>query len=187
MIYICFLNLKIMSTTWNIDASHSEIGFKVRHLMISNVKGSFGKYNAVVTSDDEHFETVHVKFDAESASITTGNEQRDGHLLSQEFFDVENFPSVSYESTGVSKKDEGHFIVDGNLTMRGVTKPVELKVTITGMAKDPWGQDKLAFEASAKINRTEFGLVWNSALEGGGVLLSDDVYLIAEVQFTKVQ
>ncbi len=175
-----------MSTiNWNIDATHSEIGFKVRHLMISNVKGSFGKFAATLTTTEDDFSTAAISFEAEVASINTGNEQRDGHLRTGDFFDAEQFPTIKFVSTNVLAKGGNEFEVTGDLSIHGVTKSVTLQVNGSGLAKDPWGQIKTAFEINGKINRTDFGLVWNAPLETGGVLLSEDVYLQAEVQFVK--
>lgn len=173
------------TTTWNIDATHSEVGFKVRHLMISNVKGHFGKYSGSVTTEDDRFETAKISFEAETASISTGNEQRDGHLTSPDFFDAANHPAILFNSTAVTKISEQEFSIQGDLTMHGVTKNIEIKAVSAGVAKDPWGQTKTAFEISGKINRADFGLVWNAPLETGGVLLSEEVNLVAEVQMVK--
>jgi len=126
-----------------------------------------------------------VGLDAEAASINTNNEQRDGHLKSGDFFDVEQFPHINFKSTEVIKKDEHHFTVKGHLEIKSVSKPVELEVISSGIAKDPWGQTKIAFEINGKIIRSDFGLTWNAPLETGGLLLSDEIHLNAEVQFVK--
>lgn len=173
------------TTTWNIDPTHSEIGFKVRHLMISNVKGNFGKYTASLSTEGDDLTTAQINFEAEVASINTNNEQRDGHLKSGDFFDAEQFPHIRFSGSEVVKKDEHNYTVKGNLEIRSIAKPVELSVISSGIAKDPWGQSKIAFEISGKINRSEFGLTWNAPLEAGGVLLSDEIHLNAEVQFVK--
>jgi polyisoprenoid-binding protein YceI len=178
--------IKIMSTaTWNIDASHLEVGFKIRHLMISNVKGTFGKYTASFTSENDHFETAKISFEAAINSISTNNEQRDAHIMSAEFFDAEKFPVLKFESTSVTKKSTNEFAVEGQLTIKDVTQSVVLNVTSSETAKDPWGQTKIAFEANTIIKKSAFGLVWNAPLETGGFLLSDDVHLNAELQFIK--
>jgi polyisoprenoid-binding protein YceI len=173
------------TTTWSIDASHSEVGFKVRHLMITNVKGSFGKYSATAAMEEDNLETAKITFEAEVASVNTGNEQRDGHLKSPEFFDVENHPSIKFESTKMEKAGENEYKLTGNLNVKGVEKSVVLDVTSLGIAKDPWGNTKAGFEVKGKINRNDFNLTWNAALETGGVLVSEEVNLIAEVQFLK--
>ena len=174
------------TTNWNIDASHSEVGFKVRHLMITNVKGSFGKYSATVAMEEDNLETSKISFEAEIASVNTGNEQRDGHLKSPEFFDAENYPSIKFESTKMEKAGENEYKLTGNLNVKGVEKSVVLDVTSLGIAKDPWGNTKAGFEVKGKINRNDFNLTWNAALETGGVLVSEEVNLNAEVQFLKL-
>lgn len=174
-----------MTTTWNIDASHSEVGFKIRHLMISNVKGYFTNYSATVTTEDDQFETAAIQFEAEVKTLTTGSEQRDEHLLAEDFFDAGTFPTIKFASSAFTKNSVGSYTVNGDLTIKGITKPMQLKAVNTGIAKDPWGQTKTAFEVEGKINRTEFGLVWNAPLETGGVLLSEEVTIHADVQFVK--
>ena len=174
------------TTTWNFDASHSHVGFKVRHLMITNVKGEFSKCTASVTTEDDQFDSANIKFSAEVASITTGSEQRDGHLKGAEFFDADQFPTIEFESNGMTKTGKSTFTIHGNLTIKGITKTVEVNVLASELVKDPWGQIKIGFELTAIINRGDYGLVWNAPLEAGGMLLSDDVYVNAEVQFVKV-
>ncbi len=176
-----------MSTTWNLDASHSEVGFKVRHLMISNVNGTFGKFTASIINEGESFETSKVIFEAEMNSFSTNNEQRDGHIKSAEFLDVEQFPTMKFESSSMVKKEDQLFIVNGDLTIKGISKSVDLLVEKSDTAKDPWGQTKIAFDVTAKVNRTDFGLVWNATLESGGVLLGEEVKIHAEVQFVLAQ
>lgn len=174
------------TTTWNIDATHSEVGFKVRHLMITNVKGSFGKYSASATMEDDNLETAKISFEAETASINTGNEQRDGHLKSPEFFDADKNPSIKFVGTQMEKTGENNYKLIGNLSICGTEKLVVLDVVSLGIAKDPWGNTKAGFEVTGKINRKDFNLSWNAPLETGGVLVSEEVNLIAEVQFLKM-
>ncbi|QEC67490.1 YceI family protein [Panacibacter ginsenosidivorans] len=171
--------------TYKFDASHSEATFKVKHLMISNVTGSFSKFDATLTADKEDFTDAKVTFEADTNSISTNNEQRDGHLKADDFFSVEKFPKLTFESTSITKKNEEDYIVTGNLTIRDVTKPVTLDVTYNGSTIDPWGQTKIGFEINGKINRKDFGLVWNAVTETGGFLLNDDVKLHVQVQFIK--
>lgn len=173
------------TTTWNIDPSHSEVSFKVRHLMISNVRGNFTKFSATATTEDDNFETAKITFEAEAASVTTHSEQRDAHIKSPDFFDTEKYPSVKFESTKMEKTGDKKYTLHGNLTINATTKPVHFNVELQGLGKDPWGQTKAGFEISGKINRTDFGLVWNAALESGGVLVSEEVSLHAEAQFVK--
>ena len=174
-----------MTTTWNIDASHSEVGFKIRHLMISNVNGHFTNYTATVTTEYDNFETATIQFEAEAKTLTTGSEQRDAHLLAEDFFDAGAYPTIKFASSAFTKNSDGSYTVNGDLTIKGITKPMQLNAVNTGIAKDPWGQTKTAFEVEGKINRTEFGLVWNAPLETGGFLLSEEVTIHADVQFVK--
>lgn len=174
-----------MKTKWTIDPTHSEIQFKIKHLVISTVTGSFGKFSAEVETDGDSFETANVHFTADVNSINTGNEQRDGHLKSADFFDAANFPTVDFVSTGVAKTGDNTFKLKGNLTMRGTTKPVELDVEFGGLMKDFYGNIKAGFEVTGKINRKEFGLHWSAVTEAGGVVVSDEVKIQANVQFAK--
>ncbi len=170
---------------WNIDPTHSEIQFKVKHLMITNVTGSFSDFTASVTSDDEKFTNLSAVFSAKVDSVNTGSEQRDIHLKSADFFDAEKYPELRFISTGIKNNSEDGFDLIGNLTIRDVTKTVTLKVEFGGVAKDPWGNTKAGFTVTGKINRTEFGLAWNAALETGGVLVSEEIKLFAEIQLVK--
>jgi len=171
------------TTKWSIDTAHSELGFKVKHLMISNVKGVFTNYEATI--DGEDFTTSAVKLNIQTASINTNNTDRDNHLRSADFFDSENHPNITFESQSFTKVDDEDYKLKGILTVKGVSKEIELDVEYGGTNKDPWGNEKLAFEISGKINRKDFGLNWNSALETGGVLVGDEVKIHAEVQFVK--
>ncbi|HMO61014.1 MAG TPA: YceI family protein [Ferruginibacter sp.] len=171
---------------WVVDPTHSEIGFKVKHLMFTNVSGKFKNFSITAQSADEAFDTPQISFTAETGSVDTGNEQRDGHLKSPDFFDAEKFPEISFTSTAYNKlDDDGNYELTGNLTIMGTTKPVKLAVEFGGLAKDPWGNVKAGFTITGKINRKDWGLNWNAALETGGVLVSDDVRINAEVQLVK--
>lgn len=173
-----------MSTTkWVLDPTHSEILFKVKHLMITNVTGNFAAFNAEATSEDDAFSNANISFTAQVASISTNNEQRDGHLKSADFFDVAQFPEIKFSATGYQATSE---TLTGDLTIKGITKNVTLQVEFAGTNQDPWGNTKAGFTISGKINRTDFGLTWNAALETGGVLVSEEVRLNAEVQLVKV-
>jgi polyisoprenoid-binding protein YceI len=165
---------------WTIDPAHSEVGFKVKHLMINNVKGHFKKFSGEVESAGDDFKSPKISFEADINSIDTGNEQRDGHLKSAEFFNTEKFPTMKF--TG--KKYEGGEL-EGDLSLAGITKPVKMKVEHGGIAKDPWGNTKAGFTITGKINRKDWGLNWNAPLETGGVLLSDDVTITADIQLLK--
>ncbi len=172
-------------STYKIDPAHSEIHFKIKHLMITNVTGSFTKYNATMESNAEDFSDAKISFNADVNSISTNNEQRDAHLKSADFFDAEKYPEIKFESTNVKKGNEDEYKLSGNLTIRDITKPVELNVSFGGKMKDFYGQSKVGFEITGKINRKDFGLTWNAATETGGVVVSEDVKLLLNVQMIK--
>lgn len=172
------------NTKWAIDPSHSEIQFKVKHLMITTVTGSFKEFGADVELESDDLSNAQVSFWANTASIFTNDEKRDGHLRSGDFFDSEKFPKMSFKSTKVEGSGDS-WKVTGDLTIKDVTKPVTLDVEWNGQAKDPWGNTKAGLNLSGKLDRKEFGLTWNAALETGGVLVSDEVRIQAEVQLAK--
>jgi polyisoprenoid-binding protein YceI len=176
-----------MSTsTWNIDATHSHAEFKVRHLMISNVKGSFPKISGVLTLDESDLTNSSVEASIDVASVETRDAQRDAHLRSADFFDVEKFPTMAFKSTKVVITGAGEGTVEGNLTIRDVTKPVVFKVEgPTEQTKDPWGNLRVGAAATTKISRKEFGLTWSAPLEAGGVMVGDEVTITLEVEFVK--
>jgi polyisoprenoid-binding protein YceI len=165
---------------WNLDATHSEVGFKVKHLMINNVKGQFNTFNVELQSESDDFNSSSISFTADVASIDTGSEQRDQHLKSGDFFDAEKFPQIKFKST----KYDGKELV-GDLTIRDVTQSVKLNVDFGGIAKNPWGNTKAGFTITGKINRKDWGLNWNASLETGGVLVSEEVSITAEIQLVK--
>lgn len=167
---------------WELDAAHSEIEFKVKHMMITNVKGNFDIFKIEVDTAGEDFKNALAKVVIDTASINTRNEQRDGHLKSAEFFDVEKYPEITFEATSL-ENDE----IKGNLTIRDVTKPVSFDLEFAGLQKDPWGNTKAGFIVEGKIKRSEFGLSWNAALETGGVMVSDEVKFSADIQLIKAQ
>lgn len=171
--------------TWKIDALHSEIEFKVRHLMITNVTGYFGEYDATLTSDKDDFTDAKISFEANVNSVSTKNTQRDEHLKSPDFFDAANHPKITFTSTEVKKKDAETFTLKGDLTIRGTSRPVELNVEYAGLTVDPYGQTKAGFELTGKINRKDFGLTWTATTEAGGLVVSDEVRLIMAVQLIK--
>jgi polyisoprenoid-binding protein YceI len=175
-----------MSTTWNIDPAHSVAEFKVKHMMISNVKGSFPKVSGVLTLDDVDLSKSLVEASIDVASIQTRDEQRDGHLKSADFFDVEKYPTMTFKSTAVKVTGSESGTVEGELTIRDVTRKVIFDVEgPTSPAKDPWGNLRVAVSATTKISRKDFGLTWNAALETGGVLVGDEVTIMLDVQFVK--
>lgn len=168
--------------TFAIDAAHSSVEFAVRHMMISTVKGRFGDVTGSVAIPEQGEPTVDVTLTV--ASIDTRNEQRDAHLRSGDFFDAEKFPAITFKGTRARKTADG-WAVTGDLTIKDVTRPVTLSVTEEGQGVDPWGNQKVAFSATTKFNRGDFGLTWNAALETGGVLVSDEVKVAIEAQLVK--
>lgn len=175
-----------MSTTkWVIDPTHSEIGFKVKHMMFTNVSGKFANFTAEAETNGDSFDDAKFTFSADVDSVSTGNADRDGHLQSADFFDAAQYPKLTFESTAFTKQSEGEYKLEGNLTIHGVTKPVTLDAEFGGIAKDPWGNVKSGMTITGKLNRKDFGLTWNSALETGGVLVGDEVKLAIELQFIR--
>jgi polyisoprenoid-binding protein YceI len=174
-----------MSTTWKIDPSHSEIQFKVRHLMVTNVTGYFRKFDLNVETENDDFNTAKkIEFTADLDSIETNNEQRDTHLKSDDFFNAEKFKQLKFVSTDYSGSGD-EATLKGDLTIRDITKPVQLKVEYGGTVVDPYGQTKAGFTVTGKISRKEFGLVWNAVTEAGQVVVSDDIRILCEIQLVK--
>ncbi|HEY0971941.1 MAG TPA: YceI family protein [Gemmatimonadales bacterium] len=173
------------TTTWTIDASHSAAEFSAKHMMITTVKGRIADISGTVTIDEARPERSSAEVELATASIDTRAEQRDQHLRSADFLDVENFPTITFRSTridGASAKEGESFRVVGDLTIRGVTREVVLDATYEGRGMDPWGGERVSFSAATKIDRRDFGLTWNAALEAGGVLVSNDIRISLEVQ-----
>jgi len=166
--------------TWSLDPAHTEIGFIVRHMMVSKVRGRFEKYNATIVSAPNPTES-YVEVEVDLSSITTGNDQRDAHLRSSDFFDVETSPAMTFRSTAI-RPDGEDFLVDGDLSIRGVTRPITLKVEVGGFGPDAYGGIRSGFSATAEINRRDFGVNWNAAIEGGGVVVSDKVTITIEAE-----
>jgi polyisoprenoid-binding protein YceI len=176
----------LTKTKWSIDHAHSEIAFKVKHLMITNVKGVFTEYDADVRTNGDDFMTAEVNFWMNPASVSTGNAERDVHMKSADFFDVENYRQITFVATGYENVDnDGSYELYGDLTIKGVTRNIRLDVEFGGVVKDPWKNEKAGFTINGKINRRDWGLNWNTALEAGGVLVSEDVYISCEVQLAK--
>ena len=173
------------TTKWSIDPTHSEIGFKVKHMMFTNVSGKFGIYQATITTDGDNFKNAEIDFSGDIISIDTGNTDRDNHLKSADFFDAENHPKLTFKSTEFTKVDDENYELTGNLNIRGVEKSVKLPVEFSGLMTDPWGNTKIGLNISGKINRKDWGLNWNFALETGGVLVGEEVKLNIELQFAK--
>ena len=173
-----------VATTYAIDRTHSEVLFRVRHLL-SRVGGQFREFAGTIAFDPEHLEASSVEFAIKAASIDTSVADRDAHLRSDDFFAVEKHPAITFSSDRVVRTGTDTFTVSGPLTIRGIVQRVELPVTYLGVAKDPWGNEKVAFEAAVRLNRRDFGLTWNAALETGGLLVGDDVDVQLHVQATR--
>jgi polyisoprenoid-binding protein YceI len=172
-------------TNWVIDPTHSEIAFKVKHLMISNVKGLFTEFSGQVITDNDDFSTSQISFSINPASVNTGVADRDGHLKSADFFDVENFSEITFSSGNLAAKGDDSFVLTGDLTIKGKSLPVTLDVEFGGLMTDPWGNEKAGFTLNGKINRRDFGLTWNAALEAGGVLVGEEVRISSEIELLK--
>jgi polyisoprenoid-binding protein YceI len=175
-----------LASDWDLDSSHSRVGFSVKHMMVSNVRGTFGKYVGTVNFDDKDVTKSKTHLDIESGSIDTGNADRDKHLKSPDFFDTAKFPKITFDSTKVEKRGADGLNVTGNLTIKNITKPVVLTVSgLTGEVKDPWGGVRRGASAQTKINRKDFGLTWNKGLETGGVVVGDEITIDLELEMTK--
>lgn len=174
----------MLQQNWKIDPTHSEIQFKVRHMMISTVTGNFGSFDATLDSDAD-FTNANIRFEADIDSISTGVADRDGHLKSGDFFDAANYPKLSFQSTRFEKVSDDEFVLEGDLTIRDVTKNVKLSVEYGGTLLDPYGQTKAGFELAGKINRKDFGLTWSAVTEAGSIVVSDEVKLLLNVQLVK--
>ncbi len=170
---------------WIIDPTHSEVHFKIRHLVISTVTGSFRKFEGEVEANEEDLSDAKIRFSADIASIDTNQEERDTHLRSADFFDADTYPTLMFESTEFKKKSDSDYTLQGNLTMHGVTRLVEFEVEHGGGMVDLYGQTKAGFDVTGKINRKDFGLTWNAVTEAGGLVVSEDVKLMASIQITR--
>lgn len=166
---------------WNVDASHSSIGFSVKHMMVSKVRGTFGDFTAEVEANETDLTGANIAFTIQVASINTGSEDRDNHLRSADFFDVETYPEIKFVANNIVKKGDDYEIV-GDLTIKDVTKPVVFEAEYGGNGTNPWGVEVVAFEAETKINREDFGLTWNAALETGGVLVGKDIKITLDLE-----
>jgi polyisoprenoid-binding protein YceI len=176
-----------MAIKWTIDPAHSEVQFKVKHLMITTVTGYFREFNLEVETETEDFNTAKkIEFTANINSIDTNNQQRDTHLKSADFFDAQNHSQLRYTGRKF-EANEDEAILDGDLTLRGVTKPVVLKIELGGTVVDPWGQHKAGFTVTGKINRKDFGLTWNAVTEAGSIVVSDEIKIHAEIQLVMQQ
>lgn len=169
---------------WNLDTAHSEIEFRVKHMMISTLKGQFENFDVQFENEGSDFQTATISADIDTASISTKNQQRDQHLKSEDFFSADKFPKIKFVSTQINKTAENKYDLIGDLTIKDITNPVTLQVEYGGIGKDPWGNQKAGYNVAGKINRNDFGLTWNAALETGGVMVSEDVKFQADMQFT---
>lgn len=177
--------MKTSRSKWVTDPTHSELGFKIRHLMITNVSGSFGKFEVSAETDGDDFTTANVEVKIDVESINTNNSQRDAHLKNADFFEAEKFPHITFKSASIQRIDDDTFNLLGNLTIKETTKPVELKLEFGGVTKDPWGFERAGFSLSGKINRHDFGVSYNAVLETGGVALGEEIKIQGEVEVTK--
>lgn len=166
--------------TWTIDPVHSDVSFTVRHMMVSKVRGKFGTFSGTIVTADNPLESSAVA-EIDLSSIDTGNEQRDGHLRSQDFFSADEHPKMTYRSTGIRREGD-RLVVDGELTLKGVTKNVPLRLEVNGVGPDAYGGTRAGFTATGEINRKDFGVNWNAAIEGGGVVVGDTVSILLEVE-----
>ncbi|RAV27727.1 YceI family protein [Sinomicrobium soli] len=177
--------METRKTSWSIDPAHSEVQFKVKHLVISTVTGQFTSFSGGLETDGDGFEHAKAVFEAEVNSVNTNNADRDNHLKSADFFDAENHPKLTFVSTGFRKTGDDTFEVTGDITIRGNTKSIVLEAEYGGTAEDPYGNTKAGFEVSGKLNRKDFGLEWNGLTEAGGVVVGDEVKLILNLQYTR--
>ncbi|PSL28793.1 polyisoprenoid-binding protein YceI [Planomicrobium soli] len=166
---------------WTVDAAHSEVGFSVKHMMISKVKGSFGAYEAQVEANEENLQGALIDFKIDVASINTNNADRDGHLRSADFFDAEQYPYITFKANDIVRKGD-EYELTGDLTIKDITRPATFEVEYGGKGTNPWGVEVVAFNAEGKVNRKDFGLTWNQALETGGVLVGEDIKISLDLQ-----
>jgi len=172
-------------TTWKVDASHSSLGFSVSHMVVSETEGRFKVYDGTVVSKTDDFTDAQINFTVDAKSIDTDNEKRDEHLRSDDFFNAEKFPNLTFKSTSFKKVSGNKYVLEGELTIRDVTKKVKFDVAYNGQAKSPWGQTAAGFKASGSINRLDYNLKWNKALEAGGVLVGETVNITLKLEFIK--
>lgn len=175
----------MQTTKWILDPTHSELGFKIRHLMITNVSGSITNFNVKAETKGDDFTTASINVTADMSSISTNNTQRDAHLRNSDFFEVDQHPEMKFASTSVEQVDSNNFVLHGNLTLKGITKPAQLNVEYSPVTRDPWGGERAGFTINGKIRRTDWGINFNSVLETGGVALAEEVRINAEIQMVK--
>jgi len=179
---------QLVKEKWVIDPTHSEIGFKIRHLMITNVKGSFGSFEANIETMGDDFMTAQVECIVKAASVDTGSTDRDKHIKGPDFFDVEHYPDIIFKAKKYENVDnDGSYELWGDLTIKNVTKEIMLDVEFGGVIHDPWGAEKAGFTINGKINRSDWGLNWNTAMDSGGIFLSENLYISCEVQLMRAE
>jgi polyisoprenoid-binding protein YceI len=167
---------------WSLDPTHTVVGFKIKHMMISFVRGSFGKYDGTVTTEGDDLMTTKVALTVDASSINTGQTDRDKHLRSSDFFDVDKYKDIVFVSTGVTKSDNEHYVLTGNLTIKDITRPITLQVDAMGPIDDPFGNVRYGFTISGSLSRGDFGLTWNGAMPGGNVMIGDEVFINCEAE-----
>jgi len=170
---------------WGVDPSHSQIGFKVKHLMVTNIRGVFSGYNGNIYATDDDFTNVEINLSIDPASISTGDATRDTHLKSPDFLDTENFREINFKSTALERINVYDYVLHGDLSIKAVTKRIQLDVEFNGVAKDPWGGKRAGFVVTGKISRKDFGLTWNTVLVTGGVMVGDEVTINCEIQLVQ--
>jgi polyisoprenoid-binding protein YceI len=172
-----------MATTWQLDPTHSELGFKIKHLMITNIKGEFRNFSAEI--DGEDFSKAAISATIDTSSIFTNEDNRDAHLKNADFFDIDNHKEMTFKGSSLNKIDDENFELTGMLSIKGISKEIKLGVEYGGTSTDPWGNEKMGFSINGKINRSDYGLNFNAALETGGFLLGEEVKISADLQFVK--
>ncbi len=173
------------TTKWILDPTHSEVGFKIKHLMITNVSGSFKDFHVIAETENNDFSSASIQATIEMDSIFTNNEQRDAHLRNSDFFEVSKYPKLIFQSTRIEKIDDDTFQVYGDMTLKGITKPIKLNVEYSGVTKDPWGSERAGFSITGKLNRNDWGVNFNGVLETGGLMLGEEVKIHSEIQLVK--
>ena len=177
-------NVNNYAGTFNFDSAHTEIGFSARHLMVTRVRGNFNSFTGTATSE-ENLQNAKINVDIDVASIETGNKDRDEHLRSSDFFEADKFPTITFESTDVKAKNDTTLAVTGDLTIKGVTKEITIDFDFTGEVTDPWGNTRVGFEGEANIDRKDFGLTWNQAIDGGGMMVSEKIGMSFDISAVK--
>jgi len=185
VLFVAFLGTFVQAEEWNIDKAHSSIGFSVRHLVVSKTRGDFDEFTGMMNFDGKNLEAGSVEFTIQTTSIDTDNEDRDKHLRSDDFFSVEKFPEMVFKSKKIVKGDGDSFKLIGDLTIRDVTKEVTFEVEFNGVVTDPWGGTRAGFSAESTIDRKDFNITWSKTLDGGGLVVGDDVKIIVEVEWIK--